>query len=152
MAMGKGILRNPKYEIYAQNRAIGLSGSDAYQKAGFKGKTGYTNLDRRPEIARRIKEILDNAATRAELSRKDIIDRIFEDWELARKLGQVAAALKAGELLGREMHRMFTERKEVGGPGDFDNKSEEELREFITKEIEDLGWDKEAPPDPNQIN
>lgn len=151
MTTNKGILRNPRYEIYAQGRASGLSGSEAYQKAGFQGRTGYTTLERRTEIARRIKEILESGATRAELSRRDILDRIFADWELARKLGQVPAALKAAELMGKELHRMFVERKEVGGPGDFDNKSEDELREMITKDIKDLGWD-EPPPDPNQIN
>jgi hypothetical protein len=154
MAMNRGLLRNPRYELYAQGVASGLSRFEAYQKAGFKGKS-CSSIDRRPEVQHRIKEILDSAASRAELSRKDILDRIFEDWQLARKLGQMAAALKAGELMGKEMHRMFVERKEVGGPGDFDNKTEDELREMIAKDIHDLGWDKETsetPPDPNQIN
>jgi hypothetical protein len=147
-SLSRGILRNPQYELYAQSIASGLQHSEAKQKAGFKGKGKH--LRYKSEIVRRIKELLDNGAKRAELSRKDILDRILQDWETSRRLGQMASALKAAELMGKEMHKMFVERKEIGQAGDFDNKSEEELREIITKEMEELGWDK--PPDPTQIN
>jgi hypothetical protein len=144
------LLYNPQYELYAQCRAVGRSVQEAAVDAGFhKGGHGY-RLEKLPEVQRRIGEIMQHAANRAELTRKDILDRIFEDWENSRKLGQMTSALKAAELMGKEMHRMFVERKEVGGPGDFDNKSEEELREIITKEMEELGWDK--PPTPTEIN
>lgn len=132
------ILRNPKYEIYAQARAKGKTKLEAAQEAGYKSSG---SMEKRPEVQRRIRELLGLAAVRTELSRKDILDRIYDDWELARKLGQVPAALKAAELMGREMHKMFTERKEIGGPGDFDNKSEEELRNIIFAEMRDLGWE-----------
>ena len=144
--MGSGnVLGNVRHELYAIARASGASGKDAYKAAGYTGKTphAHTSLERRPTIRRRIEEILKQTATQSELSRRDILDRIFQDWELARKLGQCASALKAGELLGREMHKMFTERKEIGGPGDFDNKSEEELKEILKKELHDLGWDED---------
>src|SRR5258705_2908017 len=120
-----GVLRNPQHEIFAQARFAGLSPREAYQKAGYQGKSAQmtTRIERLPDVSQRIKELLAGSARRAELSRRDILDRIFQDWELARKLGQVASALKAGELMGREIHHMFTERKEVGGPGDFDNKT-----------------------------
>ena len=140
-----GVLRNPQHEIYAQARAAGCSKDEAYQKAGFKGKTvqSVNLIAAKPHIRERIKELLESSARRAELSRRDILDRIFQDWELARKLGQVPAALKAAELMGRELHRMFTERKEIGGPGDFDNKTEDELRDIIHGSLKDLGWDDE---------
>lgn len=139
--MGSSILRNARHELYAQGVASGLAKQEAYAQAGFKGT--YYSLDQRPDIKGRIRQILEHASRRAELSRKDILDRIFQDWELARKLGQVPAALKAGELMGRELHRMFTERREVGGPGDFDNKSEDELRQIVVDGIKDLGWSDE---------
>lgn len=145
----RGLLRNPRYELYAQGIAAGLSPGDAYLKAGFKGKNASVaarKIATRPEVQRRIEELLTNAARRSELSRKDILDRIFQDWELARKLGQVPAALKAAELMGKEMHRMFVERKEVGGPGDFDNKTEEELKAIIQEGLEELGWEKPSGP------
>lgn len=143
------VLRNPRHELYAQNRVAGLSMAEAYTKAGFTSKNpkdGAANLERNPAIQQRMDQLLRGAAARAELSRKQILDRIFEDWELARKLGQVPAALKAAELMGKEMHKMFVERKEVGGPGDFDNKTEEELRQIVEDGLKELGWGE--PPSP----
>ena len=40
---------------------------------------------------------------------------------------------------------MFTERKEIGGPGDFDSKSEEELKKIVQDGIKELGWDPGSP-------
>src|SRR6266478_6938274 len=143
--MASNVLRNTQHEIFAQARFAGFNKEEAYQKAGFKGKSSQAinRIDAKPEVRQRIKELLEGSARRAELTRKDILDRIFQDWELARKLGQVASALKAGELMGRELHRMFTERKEIGGPGDFDSKTEDELREIVRDGLKDLGWDQE---------
>lgn len=146
------VLRNVKHELYAQAIATGMTRQEAYYRAGYKGKNN--QLERKyPFIQQRIDELLKASASRSQLTRRNILDRIFQDWELARKLGQVASALKAGELMGREMHKMFTERKEVGGPGDFDGKSEEELRDIIKKELGDLGWEGDTiPPDPSTLN
>ena len=149
--MGSGILRNPRYELYCQAIASGKTNAEAMQASGFKNNHG---LKKRPEVQRRIEELLKSGVKRMELSRKDILDRIYDDWELSRKLGQMAAALKAGELMGKEMHKMFVDRKEVGSPGDFDNKTEEELREIIKAGMKDLGWDDDQviAPESNTIN
>jgi hypothetical protein len=138
------ILRNPRHELYAQGIAAGLSRKEASLKAGFKGLVRIT-----PAITQRVTELLRNSAKRSEFSRKEVLDRIVQDWDLGRKLGQVSSALKAAELYGKEVHKMFVDRREVGGPGDFDGKSEEELRQIIQDEIKDLGWDADAtiPPD-----
>ena len=141
-----GILRNPKHELFAQGIVAGLSRTEAHKQAGYTGQstTAVKAVADNPLVVDRIKELLAQSARRSELSRKDILDRIFQDWELARKLGQTASALKAGELMGKELHRMFVDRREVGGPGDFDSKTEEELKEIIRKDLDDLGWD--TPP------
>ena len=150
------VLRNHRHEIYAQCIVAGLSKEEAYQKAGYRGK--HPNLISRvnnlPHIRQRIKDLFESSARRAELSRKDILDRIFQDWELARKLGQVPAALKAAELMGKELHKMFVDRRETGGPGDFDNKSEDELRTIVKEGLKDLGWEEDIiiPPNPSTIN
>jgi phage terminase small subunit len=47
------------------------------------------------------------------------------------------AATRALELLGREVNA-FVEKKEVGGPGDFDNMSSEELLEIILRETAEI--------------
>jgi hypothetical protein len=131
-----GLLRNPKKELVAQGLVAGLSQKEACEKAGYKT----TGPCQAPEVQERVKELMERAAARSELSRADILERVLEDWNTARKLGQMASALKAAELYGRDVHKMFTERKEIGGPGDFDNKSEEELKLIIMEEVEKLGW------------
>lgn len=151
--MQYAVLRNPRHEIYCHGIIAGLSPHEAAVKAGYKGARSETQLARNPLVKARIKELLEHSSRKAELSRKQILDRIIEDWDLARKLGQTASALKAAELYGRDVHKMFTERKEVGGPGDFDSKSEDELRDIIKKEMSDLGWDeKDIPPPASAIN
>jgi hypothetical protein len=145
------VLRNPRDELYAQGIVAGLSRQEAYIQAGFKGRNP-NHIHNKPPVQKRIAELLKLSAARSELSRREILDRIFQDWELGRKLGQVSAALKAAELYGRETHKMFTERKEVGGPGDFDNKSEEELREMITRDMKDLGWEDDIIPPKGSVN
>src|SRR5215510_7428661 len=49
-----------------------------------------------------------------------------------------SAANRALELLGREMN-LFTEKKEVGKPGDFDHMADEELIELIEAQGEIVG-------------
>ena len=145
-----GVLRNVRHELYAQAIASGISRREAAAQAGYSPKSvPWVVIEKRPEVKGRIDELLRMAAARSELSRKDILDRIIEDWNLARKLGQTASALKAAELYGRDVHHMFTERKEVGGPGDFDGKSEEELRKIISDDMKSLGWEDDIIPDSN---
>ena len=151
--MSLGRLRNIRHELFCQLIVGGCPRDEAYTKAGFKakdGKRGATLLFAKPEIKKRVDDLLGASASRAEISRKQILERIMDDWDTSRTLGQMSSCLKAAELMGKELHKMFVERKEIGQAGDFDNKSEEELREIITKEMEELGWDK--PPDPTQIN
>ena len=136
------VLRNPRHELYAQGIVAGLTRTEAFKHAGYTGKSssqGAFRLHALPHIQRRIKELMELLSRKSELSRRDILDRIFQDWELARKLGQVPAALKAAELMGKEMHKMFGERKEIGGAGDFDNKTEDELVESAKQKAKRLG-------------
>jgi phage terminase small subunit len=136
-------LRDPRRELFCQMIVAGCPKDEAYQKAGYKGQTSQSInlLFNKPEVRKRIDELMGNLASRAEISRKQILERIYEDWETCRRLGQMSSALKAAELMGKELHKMFVERKEVGGPGDFDSKSEEELKQIVEDGLRELGWD-----------
>src|SRR5215471_4020290 len=61
-------------------------------------------------------------------------------------LPDASAANRALELLGRELN-LFTEKKEVGMPGDFDHMADEELTEFIEAQAE---VERTAPPSKNE--
>jgi len=147
-----GRLRNEHHELYCQMIVAGAPREEAYLKSGVKGKNpkSWSNLHYKPYIQKRIRELMQNSASRAEISRKQILERIFEDWETCRRLGQMSSAMKAAELMGKELHKMFVERKEVGGPGDFDSKSEEELKQIVQDGLRELGW--EALPPVKSLN
>lgn len=122
----------------------GREPADAYRDVGGKAKNaGYAAQlkTNRPLIRRRLEELMDVGARKAMLSRSMILQRIYEDWELSRKLGQMGAAATNAKLMGSELHRMFIDRKEIGGPGDFDQKTPEELLEWIKVELAELGDD-----------
>ena len=55
--------------------------------------------------------------------------------ELETHLPDGSAANRALELLGRELN-LFTDKKEIGKPGDFDHLTNEELTEFIEEQGE----------------
>jgi len=139
-----GVLRNINDERFCQLVVSGREPGLAYTDTGGASKNPEYAADRRlrkPVIRRRIEELLDVGARKAMLSRSQILQRIFEDWELSRKLGQMAAAATNAKLMGSELHRMFIDRKEIGGPGDFDAKTPEELMAYIKEELMELGVD-----------
>ena len=146
--MSLGRLRNIRHELFCQLIVGGCPRDEAYTKAGFKakdGKRGATLLFAKPEIKKRVDDLMGASASRAEISRKQILERIMDDWDTSRTLGQMSSCLKAAELMGKELHKMFVERKELGDPGDFDSKSEEELKQIIEEGIKELGWDHDPP-------
>jgi hypothetical protein len=139
-----GVLRNLQDEKFCQLVVAGKEPADAYLETGGTSTNPPLAASRRMArkiIRKRLEELLDVSARRAQLSRSQILQRIYEDWETSRKLGQMAAAATNAKMMGSELHKMFIERKEVGGPGDFDNKSAEELLEYITRELGELGMD-----------
>lgn len=64
---------------------------------------------------------------------------LLDDRELARAQGQAAAAIKAGELIGRELFRMFINRSEAGVPGAFANLPDEALDEALMQKLREAG-------------
>ena len=139
-----GVLRNINEERFCQLVVAGRDPADAYRDIGGQAKNAGYAADckmRKPLVRRRIEELMDVGARKAMLSRSQILQRIFEDWELSRKLGQMSAAATNAKLMGSELHRMFVDRKEIGGPGDFDAKTPEELLEYIKGELAELGED-----------
>jgi hypothetical protein len=55
---------------------------------------------------------MQNKLRAAELQREDILQELLVDSDMARAAGQLSAAIRGHELIGRELHGMFTERRE----------------------------------------
>jgi phage terminase small subunit len=125
------VLRNPKHERFAQEIAKGKSAADAYVLAGYKpSRPNASHLQHDHNVAQRVAEILGNrekieakaverAIERAGITKADVLAMLIEDRNLAREKGQTAAAIRAAELLGKELG-MFIDRREQGRPGEFD--------------------------------
>lgn len=90
------VLKNSRWERYAQLLAKGKVADKAYVEAGFKRDDGNaTRLKNRPEIIARVDEILGRAAKKAEVTAEMVIRELakigFSDIRNAVKWGSKAA-------------------------------------------------------------
>lgn len=70
------MLKNPRWEKFAQGVAKGLSVTDSYKRAGFSPKSagqGGDRLCKNVEISRRIEEIRAKLSAKMEYAREDFI-------------------------------------------------------------------------------
>lgn len=119
------ILKNPKHEKFAQLVARGSTVSSAYEKAGYEPNSGNaTSLRKRPEVAARIEEIMEERTDRIDASLDDyisdtgidaayIIKQIMDTGIKAKEAGQYSAATKSFEMVGKELFGMFNPVKET---------------------------------------
>ena len=108
-------LENPKHERFAQALAFGKSAVEAYECAGYRRNRGHAStLRKNPQVLKRVDEILETrgqiqgrgtlaAIERVRISKTTVIEMLLADRELARENGQSGAAIRATELLGKEL-------------------------------------------------
>lgn len=94
--------RKHKYELFAQAVARGLKPHEAYVEAGFAKKGSYqgaSRLQRLPDVAARIAELLEENNKLASLTRKDFMREIERRFLTVDRTS--AAAVRYAELLAR---------------------------------------------------
>jgi len=157
------ILSNPKHERFAQLVAQGWDQDKAYAEVGYKpNRFNASRLKTTENVAARIKELVEQVTEKAILDRSWVLDRLMRNamaclGEMPVKVrrrnkdtGEIeefevidrdpAAANKALELLGKTPElALWVERKEIGGPGDFDRMTPDELERYIRSEAGALG-------------
>src|SRR5687768_16010673 len=95
-------LRNPRHERFAQELATGKSATEAYVAAGYKNnRHNAAALAREKHISARLAELQERAAIRAEITVERLTEMLLADRELARQLGQAAAAVTAVEKIAK---------------------------------------------------
>ena len=137
------LLKNPKHEIFAQERVRGATQGAAAVAAGYSERTARTTgskIEKSQTVRARIEELRAQAdrkrAVQAKRQSEDIIDALAMDkaWVLdhlqkvfrkAMDIGQLAAANRSLELMGKEIG-MFVDRKNVT-VRDADRMSKDEL-------------------------
>ena len=155
-------LDNAQHELFAQEIVKGASQRDAYRAAGYQTKSdaaadaSASRLLSNAKVADRVAELQQKVEAKTvektAVSKSWVIAKLVENVERAMQAEPVldnegnptgeykyngSVANRALELLGKEQG-MFIERKEVGKPGAFTEKSDEELDEFIAQEAADL--------------
>jgi len=118
------ILENAKHERFAQLLAAGKNAVDTYEFAGYRRNRGHASTLRKSlKLLKRVDEILEPqgqiqgrgalaAIERTGLNKSTVINMLIYDRELARKNGQSSAAIRATELLGKELG-MFVNRSDT---------------------------------------
>ena len=133
------VLKNPKWERFAQELAKGKSQAEAYVDAGYAGhESSACRLQSNAKIQARIDELLERSAKKVEITIDWLRDQLIGDHELARELGQASAAVSATNSIGK-LYGLIVERKEVGRPGEFESMNADQLREYIGRETAELG-------------
>jgi phage terminase small subunit len=133
------VLKNPRYERFAQLLATGKSATEAHELAGFKRDRGNASrLAAHPEIQTRVQQITAIGADRAAVTVESLIKEAEEARVAAMENRQISAAVAAikekGILSGKRV-----ERSERGTLGEYDwleNLSADELRAYIAGDID----------------
>ena len=107
------VLKNARHERFAQLIATGSTADAAYKEAGYSPDRGAA-CRLSAKVNKRVAELLNKAASKAEITLERLTDMLLEDRELARTNAQVAAAVSACEKIGR-LYGMFVDRTELTG-------------------------------------
>jgi phage terminase small subunit len=133
------ILRNPRHEKFATEIVAGKSAAEAYELAGYKSNYGNCiRLKGNERLVARVAELQHAGAARAEVSVASILEELEQARKIALKRGQPSAAVQAS-MCKAKILGLIIDRREVGDPGAFDDKTDEELIEEARNRAAALG-------------
>ncbi|MBP2311898.1 terminase small subunit [Azospirillum soli] len=110
-------LKTATHERFAQAIARGVNQTNAAKEAGYPEASAHvraSELMKRPDVKARVAELKAKAETlavkRVALSREEVLNRLLDVADKAMSTGNLNAANRAWELIGKEMG-MFVDRK-----------------------------------------
>jgi len=114
------ILKNSRHEAFAQHFAEGRTATEAATLAGYSERSARfrgSKLATNGNIRARIEELKSRASektvTTSGITKAWVISKLRENAERGMAEGQRAPAIRALELIGKELG-MFVDRKEIG--------------------------------------
>ena len=132
-----GPSKSSSREIRARDRE-GQDDDAAMAAAGYSDPRNSTRLMKNDEIHRRIDELKERGAARAEVSVASLLDELEEARQLALKFGQASAAAQCS--MGKaKITGHIIDRREVGDVGAFDHMTDEELVSAAARKARELG-------------
>jgi hypothetical protein len=133
-----GILRNARHEHFATLVAQGTSGTESAKLAGYTPSCAHVTahrLIRNAKVAARIAELrtrtVEQATSSAGISKAWVISKLQENAEKGMAEGQRAPAIRALELIGKELG-MFVDQKKIQ-IGRLSDATPEQLLELLTE-------------------
>lgn len=143
-------LKNPKHEKFAQAIVDGLKQGDAYEVAGYpRSPSAASQLANKSEVQVRVQELISEKQAHAseigddldnlpgELTREWLVLTLMKNVQLAQKVGQIAPANKAVEMLAELIGYSF--KKPGGAIKPDDEKPSDESGFDMNKMSEGIG-------------
>ena len=142
-------LANPRHEAFANELARGISAAQAYQNVGYvANRHNASALSRTKPIANRVSQLIADvdkvarqsaeiAAKRMSIDREWVMRSLMSDRLTALELKQPAPAIRALELLGKEL-AMFVDRKEIRTGSILDDADRETVTQLRLLLLEDM--------------
>ena len=127
-------LENPRHERFALGLFEGKSADKAHQDAGYKPNRGNAiRLKANESIKARLDELQAEAAKQAGVTKEEVYRLLRNSYDAARKANQHGPAIRAAELLGKDVG-MFKDRVSV----EVSNMSDDELVKAMSAEDPEL--------------
>ncbi|CAH1677988.1 hypothetical protein CHELA41_24472 [Hyphomicrobiales bacterium] len=131
-------LNNNRHEKFANEVAKGVRPADAYAKAGYAATARgndvcASRLLKDVNISARVEELQERAATRTVVTVAGITEDLLRIAAKAEALESPAAlnVARNAKMDAAKLNGLVIDRKEVGAPGEFDDKSVDELRKIV---------------------
>lgn len=150
------ILRNSRWEAFAQGRASGLPAAAAYRAAGYRATSGiYTNSARllaNAEVRDRIDELQEIAAREHVVTRASLVAELDQAIALAHERGQASAAI-AGVVAKAKMLGLEEPKPEhESATKKFENMTQQEIEYMWAEMLADIRAAKALLPAPTDSN
>jgi hypothetical protein len=132
-------LPNSRREKFVQELASGHSAAEAYELAGYKRNYGNCiRMKANESVTARVLELQHRGAVRAEVTVASLVQELDEARTAALQLGQASAAVAA--TMGKaKITGQIIDRTEIAKVGEFDSMTEDELREYIVRNLHEVG-------------
>jgi len=132
------VLSNARHERFAQFLAQGKTATKAYELAGYKpNRWNAAFLARQDKIRERLTQINTELAKVTRITVEMLIAQNDEIRRRAMESRRYSAAIAAIREMG-VLSGVRIERREAGGPGEFDHMSDEELERTMIEQFKRL--------------
>jgi hypothetical protein len=133
------VFDNSRHERFAQFLAQGKTATEAYKLAGYKpNRHNAATLARNDAVKERVAQITTKAGVAVAITLETLMQKAEAICERAYESGQYGVATGALKEMG-VLSGVRVERSEIGGPGEFDHLTDEELERELVERIRALG-------------